>query len=132
MEKAIQFPTPPWDMELAAQRLKYEEEAWNSRNPALITAGYADDIEMRDGSNFVNGKDQLKIFLTQKLTEQNDFRLKLDLWGALKARMAVQFEADWKDASGQSFHAYGVMVLQFNEGGQIEKRFASQETITMA
>jgi nuclear transport factor 2 (NTF2) superfamily protein len=127
MEKAIHFPTPPWDMDTAAERLKFEEEAWNTHDPERISEGYADNIEMRDGTAFVNGKDQLKSFLGRQLADQADFRLKLDLWGALKARMAVRFEAEWRDRSGQLFHAYGVQVLQFNDSGQIERRFASQE-----
>ncbi|GGB05315.1 DUF1348 family protein [Puia dinghuensis] len=131
MNKAIQFPTPPWDMDMAAERLKFEEEAWNTRDPERISEGYADNIEMRDGAAFVNDKNQLKSFLVQKLAHQSDLRLKLDLWGALKARMAVRFEAEWRDQSGQWFHAYGVQVLQFNESGQIERRFASQEVITV-
>ena len=129
MKKAIQFPTPPWDMDLAAERLKFEEEAWNTQDPERISEGYADNLEMRDGAAFINGKSQLKSFLTRKLDDKTDFRVKLDLWGALKARMAVRFETEWKDRSGQRFHTYGVGVLQFNESGQIERRFASEELI---
>jgi nuclear transport factor 2 (NTF2) superfamily protein len=127
MVKAIQFPTPPWDMDKAAERLKFEEEAWNTRDPERISEGYADNIEMRDGTVFVNGKSELRRFLGRKLADQTDLRIKLDLWGALKARMAVRFEAEWKDQSGRSLYAYGVQVLQFNESGQIERRFSSQE-----
>ena len=131
MQKAIHFPSPPWDIDLAADRLKFEQEAWNSGDPEQISQGYADNIEMRDGGTFINDKHQLKSFLQQTLADRADFRLKLDLWGALKARMAVRFEAEWKDHSGQWFHAYGVQVLQFNEQGLIEKRFASQEAISI-
>ncbi|HEY4107519.1 DUF1348 family protein [Puia sp.] len=130
MEKAIKFPTPPWDMDLAAQRLKFEEEAWNTRDPERISEGYAGNIEMRDGTSFIGNKSELKAFLIEKLAGQKDFRLRLDLWGALKTRMAVRFDAEWRNDSGQWIHAYGVEVLQFNESGQIEKRFASQEHIT--
>jgi nuclear transport factor 2 (NTF2) superfamily protein len=131
MERTIQIPTPPWDMDKAAERLKFEEEAWNTRDPERISEGYADNIEMRDGIAFINGKSELKSFLVKKVAEHTHFRLKLDLWGALKARMAVRFEAEWKDQFGQWVHAYGVQVLQFNESGQIEQRFASQEVITV-
>ena len=114
-------------MDKAAERLKFEEEAWNTRDPERISEGYADNIEMRDGTVFVNGKSELRHFLGQKLADQPDLRIKLDLWGALKARMAVRFEAEWKDPAGRSRHAYGVQVLQFNDNGQIERRFSSQE-----
>jgi len=114
-------------MDTAAERLKFEEEAWNTHDPERISEGYADTIEMRDGTDFVNGKSELKSFLGRKLAGQTDLRIRLDLWGALKARMAVRFEAEWKDQAGRPQHAYGVQVLQFNESGQIERRFSSQE-----
>ena len=128
MKATTQFPTPPWDMDTAADRLKFEEEAWNSRNPEKIAAGYADTIEMRDGLTFITGKEELKNFIREKLEKQLDYTLKLDLWGALKGRMAVRFEAEWHDAPGQWFRSYGVVVFQFNETGYAERRFASQET----
>lgn len=131
MNATMQFPTPPWDMDIAAERLKFEEAAWNSHDPEQIVGGYADNIEMRDGLIFISGKEELKRFIREKFTKQLDYTLKLDLWGALKARMAVRFDAEWRDASGQWFRSYGVQVFQFNETGHAERRFASQETLAI-
>lgn len=127
--KHTKFPTPPWDMETAAARLVFEETAWNSNDPEKILEGYADDLEMRDGVDFIQGKQELKQFLTRKFEKQLHYTLKLDLWGALKGRMAVRFEAEWQDASGQWYRNYGVQVFQFNDQGYAEKRFASQEKV---
>ena len=123
------FLTPPWDMETAAARLLSEEAAWNSHDPQQILAGYSDDIEMRDGPFFINGKEEFKAFLRKKLEQQLGYTVKLELWGALKGRMAVKFEAEWHNADDQWFRSYGVEVFQFNNEGYAEKRFASQETI---
>jgi nuclear transport factor 2 (NTF2) superfamily protein len=67
MNTTIKFPTPPWDMDTAAERLTFEEAAWNTHDPDQILKGYADDIEMRDGTEFINGKDELKQFLIKSL-----------------------------------------------------------------
>jgi nuclear transport factor 2 (NTF2) superfamily protein len=125
------FPTPPWDMEIAAERLGFEEAAWNSHDPEKIVEGYTDNIEMRDGVNFIKGRDELRLFLQRKFQQQLDYTLKLDLWGALKGRMAVRFEAEWHDTSGQWYRSYGVQVFQFNEEGYAEGRHASQETVSI-
>ena len=127
--KHTKFPTPPWDMETAAERLVVEEAAWNSHDPEKILEGYTDNVEMRDGINFIKGRDELRQFLQRKFQQQLDYTLKLDLWGALKGRMAVRFEAEWHDASGQWYRSYGVQVFQFNDDGYAERRFASQETV---
>jgi hypothetical protein len=129
MKATTQFPTPPWDMDIAAKRLTFEEAAWNAHDPEQIAEGYADNLEMRDGLAFISGKEALKQFIREKFANQLDYTLKLDLWGALKGRMAVRFEAEWHDASGQWFRSYGVEVFQFNETGYSEKRFVSQETL---
>ena len=115
-------------MDTAAERLIAEEAAWNSHDPEQIATGYSDSIEMRDGLSFVTDKQSLKEFLKEKFAKQLDYSVKLDLWGALKGRMAVRFESEWRDASGKWFRSYGVQVYQFNEAGLVERRFASEET----
>jgi nuclear transport factor 2 (NTF2) superfamily protein len=131
METKRNFPTPPWDMDTAAARLVFEETAWNSRNPEEILAGYAEQLEIRDGTTFINSKDQFRQFLQQKFATQHDYKIKLDLWGALKGRMAVRFEAEWRDTTGKWRHSYGIEVFQFNDQGLAERRFASENAITI-
>src|ERR1700761_9366317 len=56
MSTTQKFTTPPWDMDKAFERLTFEEAAWNSHIIEDILAGYAENIEMRDGLTFINGK----------------------------------------------------------------------------
>ena len=125
--KQRKFPTPPWDMETAANRLQLEEAAWNTRNPERILEGYSDKVEMRDGVDFINGKTAFRQWLQNRFEQQLDYSVKLDLWGALKGRMAVRFEAEWHDAAGKWYRSYGVEVFQYDDEGYVERRFASQE-----
>lgn len=119
-------------MDTAAERLIFEAAAWNTHDPGQIAEGYADTIDMRDGLSIVASKEALKQFIREKFTQQFDYTVKLDLWGALKARMAVRFEAEWRDAKSQWFRSYGVVVYQFDDAGLVERRFASQETAPIA
>jgi uncharacterized protein len=130
MSQTKNFPTPPWDMDTAAARLQLEEAAWNSHDISQILAGYADNPDIRDGLTFIHTKDQLSAFLTSKLSEQQDYHVSLDLWGALKGRMAVRFEATWR-TNGQQYKSYGVQVFQFNDEGLVERRFTSQEVMNI-
>ena len=129
--KQKNLPTPPWDMESAAERLLLEEAAWNTRDPEKILEGYADNVEIRDGVDFINGKAAFRLWLQNRFEKQLDYSVKLDLWGALKGRMAVRFEAEWHDTAGKRYRSYGVEVFQFNDEGYAERRFASQEFMTM-
>lgn len=128
MNVTTKLLTPPWEMDTAAQRLTGEEAAWNAHDPLQIAQGYADTLEIRDGLTVITSKEALNNFVREKFAKQLGYTVKLDLWGALKARMAVRFEAEWHDTKDQWFRSYGVVVYQFNERGEIERRFASQET----
>ena len=119
-------------MDNAAERLIAEEAAWNSHDPEQLAESYADSLEMRDGLTVLTSKEALKQFVREKFAKQLDYTVKLDLWGALKARMAVRFETEWRDEKGQWFRSYGVVVYQFNDAGKVERRFASEETTAIA
>ena len=132
MNTTVKFITPPWDMDTAAERLITEAAAWNSHDPQRLAEGYADTLEMRDGLTIITNKEALKQFAREKFAKQLDYVVRLDLWGALKGRMAVRFETEWRDTKGQWFRSYGVVVYQFDDAGVVEKRFASEETTAIA
>lgn len=116
---------PPFSMETAAQKLQLIEKAWNTLNPEAVSLLYTPDTEWRDRTDFVNGREAVKTFLTTEWQRELDFKGKKELWGAKENRMAVRFEYEWRNASGQWFHSYGVEVMEFDEAGLIRKRFAS-------
>lgn len=119
------FPLPPWDMENAAQKLQIIEDEWNTLDPEKVITGYAPDAEVRYGTEFLNGREEIKQFLNNKWQQQLGFKLKLDLWGALKDRMAVRFECEWHNTAGQWYRSYGVQVFQFDDNGYVQMNFAS-------
>jgi len=125
MKTEERFPLPPWDMENAAEKLRHLENDWNTLDPEKVIANYAKDGEVRFGTEFLNGREQIRQFLIRMWRQQLGYKLKLDLWGALKGRMAVRFECEWKDTSHQWFRSYGVQVFQFDDNGYIQMNFAS-------
>jgi nuclear transport factor 2 (NTF2) superfamily protein len=126
------FPLPPWDMDTAQQKLQVEEDAWNTCDPEKVIAGLAIDAEVRDGIEFLNGREEIKQFLTRKWQKELDFKVKKEAWGALKGRMAVRFESEWRDTGGQWHRSYGVEVFQFNDDGYVQRRFASADDMPIA
>lgn len=116
---------PPFSMETAAQKLQLIEKAWNTLNPEAVSLLYTPDTEWRDRTDFVNGREAVKAFLISEWQRALDFKLNKELWGAKENRMAVRFEYEWRNVSGQWFHSYGVEVMEFDEAGLIRKRFAS-------
>ena len=132
MQLKNRFPLPPWDMDTAAQKLQLEEDAWNTHDPAQVSQGYAPDTEGREGTDFLNGRAALEQFLARKWAQELDYKVKKDLWGALKGRMAVRFEAEWRDAAGQWYHSYGTEVFEYNDQGYVQRHYASANALPIA
>lgn len=116
---------PPFSKETATEKLQLIENAWNTRNPDQISLLYTTNTEWRDRTDFIHGRAAVKAFLTREWEKELDFKIKKELWGAKENRMAVRFEYEWHDHTGQWFHSYGVEVLEFDEAGLMQKRFAS-------
>jgi nuclear transport factor 2 (NTF2) superfamily protein len=58
--------------------------------------------------------------------------LKKELWGFRGNRMAVKFEYEWHDDSGQWFRSYGNELWEFAESGLMRRREASINDLPIA
>lgn len=116
---------PPFTAETAAQKVQLAEDAWNTKNPEKVSLAYTIDSEWRNRNEFVNGREEIKAFLTRKWEKEKNYKLKKELWAFTENRIAVRFEYEWQDASGQWFRSYGNENWEFNEEGLMKKRFAS-------
>ena len=100
-------PLPPFTEETARQKVQTAEDAWNSRDPERVALAYTEDTAWRNRSEFLNGRVQVVEFLRRKWNKELDYRLKKELWAFRDNRIAVRFEYEWHDDSGQWYRAYG-------------------------
>jgi len=119
------YPLPPFNMETALQKVQAAEDAWNTKDPEKVCLAYTIDTEWRNRTEFINGREEVKQFLTRKWEKELDYKLKKELWGFRENRMAVRFEYEWHDAAGQWYRSYGNELWEFDENGLMQKRFAS-------
>jgi nuclear transport factor 2 (NTF2) superfamily protein len=119
------LPLPPFSFETATQKVQLAEDAWNSKDPQRVSLAYTIDTEWRNRSEFISGREEVVKFLTSKWEKENDYKLKKELWAFTGNRIAVRFEYEYHDASGQWFRAYGNENWEFNEHGLMQKRYAS-------
>ncbi|WP_183565663.1 DUF1348 family protein [Mucilaginibacter sp. SP1R1] len=119
------LPLPPFNFETATQKVQLAEDAWNSKDPERVSLAYTIDSEWRNRSQFVNGRQEIVQFLTAKWQKEFEYKLKKELWAFTDNRIAVRFEYEYHDATGQWFRAYGNENWEFNEHGLMQKRFAS-------
>jgi len=119
------YPLPPFSLETALQKVQMAEDAWNTKDPEKVCLAYTIDTEWRNRTEFLNGREAVKAFLMRKWEKELDYKLKKELWGFRENRMAVRFEYEWHDASGQWFRSYGNELWEFDDNGLMKKRFAS-------
>lgn len=118
-------PYPPFTEETARQKVQMAEDAWNTKDPVKVSMAYTLDTEWRNRSEFVNGRAEVQKFLERKWNKELDYKLKKELWAFKDNRIAVRFEYEWRDDSGQWYRAYGNENWEFDEQGLMKKRFAS-------
>jgi nuclear transport factor 2 (NTF2) superfamily protein len=119
------YPLPPFNEETALQKVQAAEDAWNTRDPEKVSLAYTIDTEWRNRTEFINGREEVQAFLKRKWEKELDYKLKKELWGFRNNRIAVRFEYECRDASGQWFRSYGNELWEFDENGYMQKRYAS-------
>ncbi|SHM48359.1 hypothetical protein SAMN05444266_108233 [Chitinophaga jiangningensis] len=118
-------PLPPFTLETAKQKIQLAEDAWNSQNPERVALAYTPDSEWRNRNQFVNGREAIVKFLTEKWEKELDYKLKKEYWAHAGNRIAVRFEYEYRNKAGQWFRAYGNENWEFDENGLMQKRYAS-------
>jgi len=119
------LPLPPFNFETATQKVKMAEDAWNSKDPEKVSLAYTIDTEWRNRDQFINGRAEVKAFLKNKWEKELAYKLKKELWAFTNNRIAVRFEYEWRDTTGQWYRSYGNENWEFDENGFMKKRFAS-------
>jgi hypothetical protein len=118
-------PLPPFTAETAKAKAQAAEDAWNSRDPARVAQAYTEDSEWRNRSEFFSGRSAIMEFLKRKWAKELDYRLRKEVWAFTDNRIAVRFEYEWHDASGQWYRSYGNEQWEFAPNGLMQRRYAS-------
>lgn len=101
------------------------ENAWNGRNPEKVSMAYTADSRWRNRAEFIQGRDAIRSFLTNKWNREQEYRLIKELWTYQANRIAVRFAYEWHDQSGSWYRSYGNENWEFNEQGLMRLRIAS-------
>ncbi|GAB3686111.1 nuclear transport factor 2 family protein [Salinisphaera aquimarina] len=118
-------PLPPFDLETATQKVRLAENAWNSRDPEKVALAYTPDSVWRNRAEFFSGREAIVEFLTRKWEKEKEYRLIKELWAFHENHIAVRFQYEWHDASGQWYRAHGNEQWAFDDNGLMMRREAS-------
>jgi nuclear transport factor 2 (NTF2) superfamily protein len=116
---------PPFTRESAIQKVQAAEDGWNTRDPEQVSRAYSINSEWRNRDTFVKGRQQIISFLNGKWENELEYRLTKQLWAFTDNRIAVRFQYEYRDASGNWFRAYGNENWEFDDDGLMRRREAS-------
>ncbi len=119
------LPLPPFTQETAQQKVQLAEDAWNSKDPVKVSKAYTIDTEWRNRDTFINGREEVQNFLSDKWKNELHYKLKKELWAFKDNRIAVRFEYEYQNKEGEWYRAYGNENWEFDKNGLMQKRYAS-------
>jgi uncharacterized protein len=118
-------PFPPFDRAAALKKVQAAEDAWNTRDPERVSLAYTVDSVWRNRDTFLSGRDEIVAFLTGKWERELDYALRKSLWAFEGNRIAVRFQYESHDDSGQWWRSYGNELWEFADNGLMRRREAS-------
>jgi nuclear transport factor 2 (NTF2) superfamily protein len=118
-------PLPPFTEHTARQKVQAAEDAWNTRDPERVAAAYTEDSVWRNRDEFLTGRAEITEFLRRKWARELGYALRKDLWSFHENRIAVRFQYESHDASGQWYRSYGNELWEFDDNGLMRRREAS-------
>ena len=118
-------PLPPFTEETARQKVQRAQDAWNTRDPEKVSLAYTEDSVWRNRDEFFEGREAIRDFLRRKWARELDYRLQKNLWCFTENRIAVRFEYESRDESGQWWRSHGNELWEFDENGLMKRRDAS-------
>ena len=122
---AARPPVPPFTFETATQKVQGAEDAWNSRDPERVALVYTEDSVWRNRDQFIEGRVAIIAFLRGKWERELDYSLRKAMWAFSDNRIAVRFQYESHDPTGQWFRSYGNELWEFNADGVMYRREAS-------
>ena len=122
---------PPFTEESARAKVQAAETLWNTRDPDQVVLAYTEDTVWRNRADFARGREEVRELLARKWQRELDYRLRKELFTFSGNRIAVHFEYEYRDDSGQYHRAYGNEHWTFAEDGRMQHRDASINETTI-
>jgi nuclear transport factor 2 (NTF2) superfamily protein len=122
--------TPPFTKESAEAKVQAAEDAWNSKNPEVVSLAYAIDSKWRNRAQFFTGRSEISEFLSGKWEKELHYKLKKHLWSFTENRISVRFEYEWQDAKTlEWYRTHGNEHWEFDDDGLMRIRDMSANDI---
>ncbi|KAJ3311356.1 hypothetical protein HDV04_004068 [Boothiomyces sp. JEL0838] len=105
---------PPFTKEIALLKVRAAQDAWNSKDPVRCSMAYTPDSKWRNRDRFIQGREQIVEFLTDKWKHELDYKLRKHYFCHSEDRIAVTFQYEYRTKDGKWFRAYDGLMKTRN------------------
>lgn len=124
---------PPFSAESAWRFVGAMEQAWNSRDPDVITPVYTADIAWCDRGALLRGTAAVREFLHRKWRNELHHRSAMELWCHCNHRLSVRVTSEWQHArSGQWYRTQGLEIWECDDDGLVRERHATANDLAIS
>lgn len=128
----VKPPVPPFTPQTAVQKIRAAEDAWNVQDPESVALAYTVDSAWRNRDTFLQGREAIIEFLTQKWARELNYRLIKELWAFTDTKIAVRYCYESQSTTGQWYRSYGNENWEFESNGLMSARHASINDVKIA
>jgi nuclear transport factor 2 (NTF2) superfamily protein len=126
-------PYPPFTHEDALAKTQAAEDAWNTRDPEVVSQASSPDCVWRNREELFQGRAAIEYLLKRKWATELNYRLVKELWAYTEDRISVRCEYEWQHAeTGQWFRSHSNEHWKFNADGYMTSRDMSANDIPIS
>ncbi|KAH8549055.1 hypothetical protein BGW37DRAFT_503358 [Umbelopsis sp. PMI_123] len=123
---------PPFTRESANKKVKFAQDSWNTCNPHKVCKGYSQNCVWRNRDKFFQGQEAIIDFLTDKWSNETNYRLRKELFAFTDNQIAVNFWYEFKDKNGKWWRAYGLEHWRYGSDGKMVNRQMSGNNVEIS
>lgn len=118
-------PLPPYTRESAIEKVRSAENAWNTRDPRILSLAFAPRCRWISRSGELLGRKAIEEHLTRKWSVELDYRVAMELWACMENQIAVRIAYECRDPKGTWLRYLGHSSWGFDAKGLLAERYSS-------
>ncbi|WP_298725931.1 DUF1348 family protein [uncultured Ferrovibrio sp.] len=119
------LPLPPYTYETAVQKVRSAENAWNTRDPHILSLAFSPECRWFSRSGALLGRKAIEEHLARKWAVELEYRVAMELWAFMDNQIAVRIAYECHDVDGVWSRYIGHSSWGFDPKGLIAERYSS-------
>ncbi|SFU16857.1 hypothetical protein SAMN05444141_11348 [Pseudovibrio denitrificans] len=118
----VNYPEKETSITSARSKVREFEDAWNTRNPEVVSLYCAEDSLWQDKGRVILGRQEIVSFLTGKWKQELHFRHMKELWSVQRNLLTIRVASEWRTLHNNWYRTSGTEIWELSDAGLLQKR----------